>query len=67
MCPIFKGQVCCPETSVTNYQSTLRNTPEERRFHLTCDGNLKSSKTARITEGQRNGVRGNAFRHLSRR
>jgi len=23
-----------PETSVTNYQSTLRNIPEERRSHL---------------------------------
>jgi len=24
--------MCFPETSVTNYQSTLRNIPEERRF-----------------------------------
>jgi hypothetical protein len=39
--PIFNGQtvlkmgqIGCPETSVTNYQSTLRNIPEERRTHL---------------------------------
>jgi hypothetical protein len=39
--PIFKGQeiqeplnmglIACPETSVQNYDSTLRNIPEERR------------------------------------
>jgi len=39
--PTFKGQAvffnssrrdqCCPETSVTNYQPTLCNIPEERR------------------------------------
>jgi len=27
--PAFR-QVVCPETSVTNYQSTLRKIPEER-------------------------------------
>jgi len=27
------GQVACPETSVNNYLSTLRNVPEERRSH----------------------------------
>jgi hypothetical protein len=45
--PIFKNQVVflncltlevgndsCPETSVTNYQSTLRNIPEKRRYYL---------------------------------
>ena len=26
------GPVCCPETSVTKYNSTLRKNPEERRF-----------------------------------
>jgi hypothetical protein len=25
------GQIRCPETSVMNYHSTLRNIPEERR------------------------------------
>ena len=47
ICPILKGQavqegcltleygpVCCPETSVTKYHSTLRKSPEERRFQL---------------------------------
>jgi hypothetical protein len=31
-----------PETSVTNYHSTLRNIPEERRSHLHRGGSLKS-------------------------
>jgi hypothetical protein len=35
---IFKG---FPEKSVTNYQPTLRNIPEERRFHLHRDGSLR--------------------------
>jgi hypothetical protein len=29
------GPICCPETSVQSCQSTLRNVPEERRFHRT--------------------------------
>jgi hypothetical protein len=29
-------------TSVTNYQSALRNKPEQRRSHSNCDGSLKS-------------------------
>ena len=29
------GPIRCPETSVTNYQSELRNAPEERRSQLT--------------------------------
>jgi len=29
------GPMSCPETSVTNYQSMLRNIPEERMF-LSC-------------------------------
>jgi len=33
---------CCPETSVTKYQYTLRNMPEERRPHLHRDRNHKS-------------------------
>jgi len=32
----------CPETSVTNYQSTLCNIPEERASHLHRSGNLES-------------------------
>jgi hypothetical protein len=27
------GKISCPETSVTKYQSTLRNIPEDRRPH----------------------------------
>jgi hypothetical protein len=26
--------ICCPETSVQNYHSNLRNIPEELRYHL---------------------------------
>jgi hypothetical protein len=32
----------CPETSVHNYHSTLRNIPEERRYHVHRGGSLKS-------------------------
>ena len=32
----------CLEASVRNYRCTLRNTPEERGFHLHRDGSLKS-------------------------
>jgi hypothetical protein len=35
------GPMVCPETSVTNYQSTLRNIPEERRLTLHCYESLK--------------------------
>jgi len=28
------GQISCPETSVTIYQSTLRKIPEERRSQI---------------------------------
>jgi hypothetical protein len=31
----------CPETSVTNYQSTLRNIPEDGRPHLQRDRSMK--------------------------
>jgi len=30
------------ETSVTDYQSTLQNIPEERRFHFHRGGSFKS-------------------------
>jgi hypothetical protein len=28
------GTMGCPETSIIGYQSTLHNTPEERRSHM---------------------------------
>lgn len=31
--PILKGPTSCPKTSVTNYQSTLLNIPEEKKSH----------------------------------
>ena len=50
---IFKDQpgllelwrVCYPETSVTNYKSTLRNTPEERSCRLHRDRSPMSTAT----------------------
>jgi hypothetical protein len=39
------GHIGCPETSVNNYQHTLRNNLEERRPHLHDGGNLKSRIT----------------------
>jgi hypothetical protein len=45
--PIFKGQAAwtlkmgCPETSATNYQSTVRKISQERVSH---SGDLKSCK-----------------------
>jgi len=36
------GPISCPEMSVRNYLSTLRNIPEERRSHLHLGGSLKS-------------------------
>ena len=38
------GSTGCAETSVTNYQSTLRNILEERRPQLHRGGSLKSRK-----------------------
>jgi hypothetical protein len=38
------GPIGCPETSVQNYQFTLRNISEERRSHLHSGGSLKSRK-----------------------
>jgi len=32
--PLRMGPIRCPETSVGNYHSRLRNIPEERRSHL---------------------------------
>jgi hypothetical protein len=36
------GPIGCPETSIRNYHSTLRKTPEERKSHLHRGGSLKS-------------------------
>jgi len=36
------GSIGCPETSVRNYYSTLRNIPEQRKSHLHRGGSLKS-------------------------
>jgi hypothetical protein len=35
------GPIGCHETSVTNYQSTLRKISEVGRLHLYCGKNLK--------------------------
>jgi hypothetical protein len=35
------GPIRCPETSVKEYYSTLRNTPEYRRSHQHRGGSLK--------------------------
>ena len=40
--PYKMGPVGCPETSLRNYQSTLRKIPKERRFQLLRDGRLQS-------------------------
>jgi hypothetical protein len=36
------GLLGCPETCVSNYWSTLRNIPEEKRSHLNRGESLKS-------------------------
>ena len=41
-CLLKMGPRCFPETSVMNYNCTLRNIPQERRFHLQHRGSLKS-------------------------
>ena len=38
------GSICCPEMSVTNYQSTLRNIPEDRRLRIHRGESLRSRK-----------------------
>jgi hypothetical protein len=46
-----KGPICCPETSVQDYHSTLRNNPEDRRssFFITHGANWKIIRLARAT------------------
>jgi hypothetical protein len=43
------GPVGCPETSVTNYKSTMCNIPEERRPHFYRDGSLISRKRRHVS------------------
>jgi hypothetical protein len=40
--PLRMGPICCPETSVKSYHSTLRNIPEEHRSHQHRGGSMKS-------------------------
>jgi hypothetical protein len=40
------GPICCPETSVSNYHTTPRNTPEQRRSHLKFSGTSCTVKMA---------------------
>jgi hypothetical protein len=45
--PLKMGPICCPETSVKDYHSTLRYTPEGRRSHQHRGGSLKSRAVLR--------------------
>jgi hypothetical protein len=40
--PLKMGPIRCPETSVNNYNSTLPNIAEERRYNQHHEGSLKS-------------------------
>ena len=40
--PYKTGPIDCPETSVTNHQTTLRNIPEEQRSHFHAGANLRA-------------------------
>jgi len=42
------GPKDCPDIWVTNYQSTLRNTPEDRRSHLHRGGSLSLITTVSL-------------------
>jgi hypothetical protein len=44
--PLNMGPIGCPETSVQNYHSALRNIPEERSSQRHRAGNLKSRRFA---------------------
>ena len=41
---VTNGQIGCPETSLRNRHSTLRNIPKDCRFHSRSSGSLKSDK-----------------------
>jgi len=43
------GAVGCPETSVWNYHTMLRNIPEKRRSHLHRGGSLSSRSSLQIS------------------
>jgi len=47
------GPIGCPETSIINYQYSLRNNTEERWSHLLRGGSLKSpvSMTLQVYRG----------------
>jgi hypothetical protein len=51
--PLKMEQIGCPETWVTNYKSTMGNTPEERRSHLHGGGSQISRKTQDIIRKRR--------------
>jgi hypothetical protein len=42
--PLNIWPIGCPEASVRDYQSALRNIPEERKYNLHRGGSLKSRK-----------------------
>jgi hypothetical protein len=44
--PLKMGPIRCPETSVSNYHTTQRNIPEERRSRQRRGGSLKSNHHA---------------------
>jgi hypothetical protein len=44
------GPIGCPETSIRNYQSTLRKIPKEGRSHLHRGGSLKSRIELQIVD-----------------
>jgi hypothetical protein len=52
--PLKLGPMGCPETSVRNYHSVLRNTPEERRSHVLRVGSLKSRSRQQFPLKRRN-------------
>ena len=43
--PLKMGPIDCPKMSVTNYQSTLLNIPEERVPHLHRGGSMTHSNS----------------------
>jgi hypothetical protein len=46
--PLKMRPIGCPETSVANYQSTVRNIPEEWRSHLYRGGSPKSRRLGNL-------------------
>jgi hypothetical protein len=51
------GPIGCPETSVKDCQSTLRNIPEERRCHEHRGGSLKSLVMSSLRKFRANTVK----------